>query len=109
MNLFPQLLAAAMRLTKTRAEIDATLLHSALLDQRIIAEAAMLAGADRHVDGDHALRGAAYAGNEALTKLLLRHYHLPEDRDVLLDIRRKAEYFEHPKIDQILQRTLAPH
>ena len=108
MSLLTKIAAPILRRTKSQAELDAMLLRPGLSHRPLVTESAVLAGADVHVDDDHALRTVAYAGNAALTELLIRRYQMPKDRGVLQDIQRKAGYFNDPKINQIFDRVLGP-
>jgi len=106
MNLLSSALAAALKMTKSSAQLDAMLLHAVTADRRILIEAALKAGANIHGSEDRALRSATFSGNAHLTSLLLKYYSLPADRIVLADIRRRAARFGHDAIDRAMSRAL---
>lgn len=106
MNPVAYLYGRALRLTKSRAEIDALLLYASKTNHPLVAQAALVAGADVHVCDDRPLRNASYAGFASTAKVLLRFYKLPDDRITLDRIRSEASRFGNPAIGGMLDQRL---
>jgi hypothetical protein len=100
-SMLSSFLSSALRLTKNRNQLNASLQVAALNNRLAFASALIAAGADVHADADRAIRTAANLGYGDLFSSLLRHYDPVAHRQFLEELRFKLSHLSdrQPFID----------